>query len=259
MNQPFPEQSARRVKSLPWEVNERVISPGDSEWPPRLCELGPHKAVARLFVAGRPLDARARAVAIVGTRRPTAAGIETAGRLAYDLSRRGFVVVSGLALGIDAVAHRAALEAGGTTVAVVGAGLDADYPARNQPLRARIEGAGTVVSEHPRGVPPTAFNFPARNRIIVGFAEAVIIVEGTTRSGAMITARLALDADREVFAVPGSARNAMAAGPNELLRRSQAGLVTEAAHVLEEIAPELAGATTERLAAGPSPPLSAES
>ncbi|CAN5753699.1 hypothetical protein BH18ACT15_BH18ACT15_06120 [soil metagenome] len=236
---PGPEPAGPGPR-LPWDPEERVVAPGDPEWPAALSELGPHKAVPRLFVTGRVIDPAARRVAVVGTRRPTAAGIEAAERLARDLTAKGFVVVSGLALGIDAVAHRAALDAGGPTVAVVGAGLDADYPVRNRALRARIKRAGTVVSEHPKDVSPAAYNFPARHRIIAGLAEAVIVVEGTTRSGAMITARQALDANREVFAVPGSIRNVMATGPNELLRRSQAGLATEARHVLEEIAPELA-------------------
>jgi DNA processing protein len=123
---------------------------------------------------------------------------------------------------------------------VLGCGLDVDYPVTNRPLRRQISQQGTVVTEYPLGAAPHAWHFPARNRIIVGLSSAVIVVEGTIKSGALVTARLALDANRGVFAVPGSVRNAMATGPNELIRTGQAALVTSVEHVFEDLAPHLA-------------------
>ncbi|MGH2752102.1 MAG: DNA-processing protein DprA [Actinomycetota bacterium] len=217
--------------------NPRLIAPGSGEWPERLSELGPHKPPSKLYVSGREIDPDAKTVAVVGTRRPTAAGIEAAEMLARGLAEANFVVVSGLALGIDAAAHRAALEAGGHTIAVIGCGSDLNYPSRNEGLRRRIDGVGTVVSEHENGVPPLAHHFPLRNRIIVGLSQGVIVVEGSVKSGALITGRLALDANRSVFAVPGSIRNAVAAGPNELIRCMEATAITQVQHVFDDLAP----------------------
>jgi len=218
-------------------VNPRVISPASSEWPIRLGELGPHQPPSKLFVSGRAIDPGARAVAIVGTRRPTAAGLEAAHMLGKGLAEAGFTVVSGLALGIDAAAHRAALEAGGHTIAVIGCGMDLNYPARNERLRRRIDSVGTIVSEYPDGTAPLPHHFPLRNRIIVGLTEGVIVVEGSIKSGALITGRIGLDANRAVFAVPGSFRNPHAAGPNELIRCMEATAITEVQHVFDELAP----------------------
>lgn len=218
-------------------INPRVIMPGSSEWPFRLGELGPHQPPTRLYVSGRDVDPDARSVAIVGTRRPTAAGIEAAQMLGKGLAEAGFTVVSGLALGIDATAHRAALEAGGHTIAVIGCGTDLNYPRKNERLRRRIDSVGTVVSEYPNGTAPLPHHFPLRNRIIVGLTEGVIVVEGSVKSGALITGRLALDANRSVFAVPGSFRNPYAAGPNELIRCMEATAVTDVQHVFDDLAP----------------------
>jgi DNA processing protein len=208
------------------------IRPGDDGWPSALNE-GAQPPIKRLYVAGKPIDSRAPAIAIVGTRRPTAAGVHAATELATGLALEGYTIVSGLAVGIDAAAHRAALNAGAVTIAVLGCGHDIDYPKRNRALRRQIEAEGTVVSEYPAGNEPKPYTFPLRNRIIVGLSQAVIVVEGTIQSGALVTARLALDANREVFAVPGSIRNVMAQGPNELIRRGEAALVTRLDHVLE--------------------------
>ena len=218
-------------------VNPRVIAPGCDEWPDRLGELGPHNPPGKLYVSGRDIDPEARAVAIVGTRRPTAAGIEAARRFAKGLAEADFVVVSGLALGIDAAAHRAALEVGGHTIAVIGCGSDLNYPRKNERLRRQIESMGTVVTEYTTGTPPLPHHFPLRNRIIVGLTEGVIVVEGSVKSGALITGRLGLDANRAVFAVPGSIRNPYAAGPNELIRCMEATAITEVQHVFDELAP----------------------
>ena len=210
----------------------RLIRPRDAEWPPALDEeIRPR--VKQLYAQGLSLDPSERRIAIVGTRRPTAAGLYAATEIATGLSLEGYTIVSGLAVGIDAAAHRATLEAGGSTIAVLGCGHSIDYPKRNRRLRQALETEGTVLSEYSPEVAPTPFTFPARNRIIAGLSQAVVVVEGTIKSGALVTARLALDANREVFAVPGSVRNVMAQGPNELIRRGEAALVTHVDHVLE--------------------------
>jgi DNA processing protein len=183
--------------------------------------------------------------------------MEVARSLATGLAEAGCIVVSGLAVGIDAAAHDAALCAGGRTVAVVGCGLDINYPRRNRVLRRRLEAHGTVLSEHPAGVRPAPHNYPARNRIIVGLSSAVVVVEGGMHSGALITARIALDANRLVFAVPGSVRNPMAAGPNELIRRSEAALTTGVKDIFEEIAPAMVWRESD-CATSPAPPLEEE-
>lgn len=220
-------------------MNERTITPGHSEWPSRLGHLTTIRPPSRLFVAGAKLEAGAAGVAIVGSRRPTAAGLEIATELSRGIAEAGLPVVSGLAMGIDAAAHRAALDVGGTTIAVLGCGLDVDYPQRNSRLRKRIDRGGTLVTEFEPGVLPRPAHFPARNRIIAAVSEAVVFVEGTDRSGGLITARYALDENRHVFAVPGSVRNPLAAGPNELIRTGQAGLATSVHHILESVAPGL--------------------
>ena len=220
-------------------LNPRIMAPGSNEWRHGLDELGPHTPPKRLFLAGRDIDPEARTVAVVGTRRPTAAGIEAAQMIARGLAQAGFVVVSGLAIGVDAAAHRATLEAKGHTIAVIGSGMDLNYPKSNLALRRRIDAEGTIVTEYPEGVPPLQHHFPLRNRIIVGLSEAVVVVEGSIRSGALISGRIALDANRHVFAVPGSIRNPYAAGPNELIRCQEATPIMDVQHIFDELAPEL--------------------
>ena len=221
-------------------VPVRRIHAGDEEWPESLDNIGPHEPPGRLFLQGRPLAAGPTAIAVVGTRRPTAAGVEATEQLTRGLVEAGFTIVSGLAVGIDAVAHRTALQAGGYTVAVLGSGLDVDYPVKNRPLRNKIRELGTLVTEYPAGTPPSAHHFPLRNRIVVGLSlGGVLVVEGGVKSGALITARIGLDAGRNVWALPGSFRNPMASGPNELIRASEARLVTNVKHICEEAAPSL--------------------
>jgi len=220
-------------------LNPRIVAPGSNEWRHGLNELGPHTPPQKLFLAGRDIDPEARTVAVVGTRRPTAAGIEAAQMIARGLAQAGFVVVSGLAIGVDAAAHRASLEAKGHTIAVIGSGMDLNYPKSNLALRRRIDAEGTIVTEYPEGVPPHQHHFPLRNRIIVGLSEAVVVVEGSIKSGALISGRIALDANRYVFAVPGSIRNPYAAGPNELIRCQEATPITDVQHIFDELAPEL--------------------
>lgn len=218
---------------------QRVIGPEDSEWHGHLDDLGPATSIRTLFAIGRRLPDPMRSVAIVGTRRPTVAGLEIAHEFGKALAEAGLAVISGLALGIDAAAHRGALEGGGHTVAVLGCGLDVPYLEKNLPLRRQIAARGTIVSEYEDGTPPTSWHFPARNRVIVGLAERVLVVEGGLRSGAMITARISCDAGRTTFAVPGSPRNAVAIGPNELIRRNEAALVAKPEHLFEELASQL--------------------
>lgn len=204
-----------------------------------------------LFVAGEPALLWHPAVAVVGTRAPTAAGREHARDFAAAFARAGLAVCSGLAAGIDTAAHQAALDAGGLTIAVLGSGIDVPYPATNAGLHARIAGCGAVVSEHPPGTAPRREHFPARNRIIAGLALGTLVVEAAQRSGALISARLAAEAGREVFALPGSVRNPMARGCHRLLREG-ATLVESADEVgaaLAPVAAALADALRTRLAA----------
>ena len=193
-----------------------------------------HDAPSGLFLrgSGEP-DVLARpAVAIVGARACSGYGTQVARMLGRELAAAGLVVVSGLARGVDGEAHRGALDAGGTTVAVLGCGVDRDYPAAHADLARRIADAGLVVSEYAPGVEPAPWRFPARNRIIAGLAQATIVVEARERSGALITADFALEEGREVFACPGELTSSLSAGSNALLRVG-ATPVTSSADILE--------------------------
>ena len=172
------------------------------------------------------------AVAVVGARACSAYGSHVARAFGRELAAAGLVVVSGMARGVDGEAHRGALEAGGVTVAVLGCGVDRDYPAAHAELARRICERGLVVSEYAPGVEPAPWRFPARNRVIAGLAQATVVVEARERSGALITADLALEEGREVFAVPGEITSALSAGTNALLRLGAAA-ATSAADVLE--------------------------
>lgn len=216
----------------------RELTPGSPEWDVSVPELGTVALPTRLYVEGETMPPQQRAVAIVGTRRPTGAGREIARDIASRLAQADFAIVSGLALGIDTIAHQAALDAGGHTVAVMGCGLDMVYPKQNAKLQSRIAREGTLISEYPLGTPSRAAHFPERNRIIAAISRAVVVVEGASRSGALITARYALGC-RDVYAVPGSIRNPMSAAPNELIRTDQARLITSADHIFEDLAPSL--------------------
>lgn len=220
-------------------MTRRTITPADGEWPRLLDELGPAREVSVLHVRGNPIPEQPM-MAVVGSRRPTVAGLDATRALVTGLVEAGYGIVSGMAAGIDAAAHRAALESGGYTIAVLGFGLDVVFPRRNAQLKQRIAGSGTLVTEFPDGTEPRAAHFPQRNRIIAGLAVGTLVVEGAFRSGALITARCALDANRSVFAVPGSFRNPMAAGCNELIRCGEAVLTTEVSHIFDELAPQLA-------------------
>lgn len=187
-----------------------------------------------LYVRGDVASLSMPQLAVVGSRRPTQQGVSDAGAFAQALAEMGFTVTSGLAYGIDAAAHEAALRAGGTTVAVMGSGLDRVYPDTHRGLADRIASAGAVVSELPLGSAPLARHFPSRNRIISALSVGVLVVEAALRSGSLLTARLAMEQNREVFAIPGSIHNPTSQGCNELIRRG-ATLVRNIQDVLDEL------------------------
>lgn len=226
-------------------MTRRTITPSSPEWPSLLRGFATEQPVRRLVVGGRPLPSGERSVAVVGSRRPSGSGIQAAVAISRGLAEAGFTVVSGLAMGIDAIAHKTALDHGGNTVAVLGCGHDVDYPKANSALRQRIARAGTVVSEYDADVQPERFHFPERNRIIAGLSKAVVFVEGARQSGGLITARHAFDGGRDVFAFPGSFRNPLAAGPNSLIQSAQARLVTDIEQVLSDLAPGLVWGSDE--------------
>ena len=191
-----------------------------------------------LYVWGQLVDADARAIAIVGSRRASAYGVSACHRLAGGLARRGASVVSGLARGIDAAAHRAALEAGGRTIAVLGSGLNRLYPPEHRRLAERIADNGAVVSELPLDAPPLPGHFPMRNRVIAGMTLGTIVVEAAVRSSSLITARHALEQNREVFALPGPIDSPTTHGVHRLIQQG-AKLVTCVDDVIEELRPEI--------------------
>jgi DNA processing protein len=173
-------------------------------------------------------------IAIVGSRNPSTSGKQTAFEFAKSLSHCGFVITSGLALGIDAASHEGALSVGGFTIAVAGTGLDRVYPARHKDLATEIVNKGAMVSEFPPGTTAKANHFPRRNRIISGLSQGLLVVEAAKQSGSLITARMALEQNREVFAIPGSIHNPLARGCNALIREG-AKLVETTQDILEEL------------------------
>jgi DNA processing protein len=209
-----------------------IVTLADRAYPPRLLEIADPPAV--LYVDGRT-DLLARpSLAIVGSRNATPQGIANAEGFARAFSAAGLTIVSGLALGIDAAAHRGALEGEGTTIAVLGAGVDVVYPPRNAELHRAIAARGAVVSEFPLGTPAIGGNFPRRNRLISGLARGVLVVEAALASGSLITARLAAEQGRDVFAIPGSIHSPLAKGCHALIKDG-AKLVESAADVLGEL------------------------
>ena len=224
------------------EVGARFVIPGDEEWPDSLAQLsgvtvGDMGGVpAGLWVMGRSLtDTGSDAVAVVGSRACTSYGEHTALTLSADLAIAGCTVVSGMAFGIDAAAHRGALGVKGTTVAVVASGLDAPYPAANTELSRRIAERGTLVSEFPPGFRPTRFSFLARNRIIAALTLGTVVCEAAYRSSAVNTAAWATALGRPVMAVPGQITNSLSAAPNRMIRDGSATLVTSADEIRDAI------------------------
>ena len=194
----------------------RALSPADARYPSRLAEVP--DAPATLHVHGALVDADALAVAVVGSRRATPYGLEVAETLAADLAARGVTIVSGLARGIDAAAHRGALRVGGRTLAVLGSGIDVIYPPENRRLAAEIAERGALLSQFAPGTPPLPQNFPTRNQVIAALSLAVVVVEAAEKSGSLITARLAAELGREVLAVPGRITAPESRGANRLIQ-----------------------------------------
>ncbi len=211
---------------------QHIVTLADAEYPQALLEIPDPPTV--IYVRGRLELLNRPALAIVGSRNATPQGLHNAERFAAAFAEAGLVIASGLALGIDGAAHRGALSASGDTVAFIGTGIDRIYPARNRELAIEIGAKGAIVSEFPIGTPVTAANFPRRNRLISGFSRGVLIVEAAVESGSLITARLAAEQGREVFAIPGSIHSPQARGCHQLIKQG-AKLVETALDVLEEL------------------------
>jgi DNA processing protein len=264
-----PETDARLRAARAWlgaAPRRQVLTLGDPGYPAAL--LSTEDPPLMLFVEGRAELLSAPALAVVGSRHPTPQGAANAREFASHLSAEGWAIVSGLAQGIDGAAHEGALCGRGSTVAVIGTGPDIAYPRQHAALARRIAEAGALVSEFAPGTPPLAENFPLRNRIIAGLGRGTLVVEAALQSGSLITARLAAEAGREVFAIPGSIHSPQSRGCHALIRQG-AKLVESAADILEELQPSggAAGdrpasrrhrATRPRDAAGPTLPEDAE-
>jgi DNA processing protein len=239
------ERAADIEAALRWaaQPGHAIVTLADAAYPRALLEIPDPPSL--LYVRGQAALLAARGVAIVGSRNATAQGLANAESLARALSEAGVTVVSGLALGIDAAAHRGALAGRGSTVGVLGTGIDVAYPTRNSELFAALSRQGAIVSEFPLGTPPVAANFPRRNRIISGLARGVLVVEAALDSGSLITARLAGEQGRDVFAVPGSIHSPLSKGCHALIKQG-AKLVESAQDVLGEIAAAPQTATPSR-------------
>lgn len=233
--------------------NRTLVTFGSADYPVRLAEL--RDAPLALWVEGPDVGLlKAPQLAIVGSRSPTTDGSRTAEQFARYLAERGLAITSGLATGIDGASHRGAVAALGGTIAVLGSGIDVVFPRVHARLAAEIAARGLLASEYAPGVAPQKYFFPQRNRIIAGLSLGTLVVEATRRSGSLITAGLALEHGREVFAIPGSIHNPLARGCHHLIRQG-AKLVEEAADVIVELAPQLSAegfdlAVVERPAAG---------
>ena len=224
--------SRRRVTlAAAMSTTIRPLSCDDPRYPARLAELTP---APPLWIRGAVDDDDALAIAIVGARRATPYGLEVAARLAGDLAARGVTIVSGFARGIDSAAHRAALDAGGRTIAVLGCGVDIIYPPENARLADAVETRGALVTQFPPGTAPLPYHFPTRNRTLAALALGVVVVEAAERSGSLSTAGFAADLGREVFAVPGKITSPTSAGVHRLLRDG-ARLVEDWTDVVQEL------------------------
>ncbi len=237
-----------------------VLVVGDPRYPSALLEGADPPLL--LYVQGRIELLAVPAIAFVGSRNPTPRGLENARAFAEHLSGEGWVVVSGLSLGIDGAAHEGALAGGAATIAVVGTGLDLVYPLRHRALARKIAAGGLLVSEFAVGTPALAENFPIRNRIIAGMARGTLVVEAAVKSGSLITARLAIEAGRDVFAIPGSIHSPQSRGCHALIKQG-AKLVDSAADIVEQLTPPrpartaAAGVATARERMRPDPLLEA--
>ncbi|MGI9154147.1 MAG: DNA-processing protein DprA [Rubrivivax sp.] len=235
LSTPDPQATARLQLALDWlaaHPARQVLMLGDARYPQPLLHCGDPPLM--LFLEGREDLLQRPSVAVVGSRQATPQGLAHAQQFASVLSQAGVTVVSGLATGIDGAAHEGALAGAGSTLAVIGTGPDIVYPARHRGLWRRIAQDGLVVSEHAPGTPPLAHHFPHRNRLIAGLTRGTLVVEATLKSGSLITARLAMEGGREVFAVPGSIHSPQARGCHELIRQG-AQLVESAQEILETL------------------------
>lgn len=221
-------------RALAWDAvdGQHILTLDDPRYPAMLREIADPPLL--LYAVGRTELLAGPALAIVGSRNATAQGVANAGAFAHALSATGLTIVSGMALGIDTAAHEGGMKAAGSTVAVIGTGADRIYPPRNEALARRIAALGCIVSEYALGTPPVAANFPRRNRVISGLCRGVLVVEAAARSGSLITAHVANDQGRDVFAIPGSIHAPLAKGCHKLIKEG-AKLVESAADVLQEL------------------------
>jgi DNA processing protein len=247
LHQPLPsETQAHIAKELEAVQAGRfsILTLVDPQYPPRLKTITDPPPV--LWLTGQLQDRDQQALALVGSRKGSPIGRTITRKLSGDLAALGFTIVSGLARGIDAAAHEGALDASGRTLAVLGCGIDRLYPPEHGPLRQRIERQGAVLSEFFMGTLPHSYHFPQRNRIISGLSLGVIVSEASSRSGSLITARMAVEQNREVFAVPGNVTNTLTRGPHHLIKEG-AKLVETPLDIVEEILPMLEPSFREHL------------
>lgn len=223
-----PEQTEKKCAKM----GIRILTFFDADYPKMLKEI--YDPPLLLYMKGALIPEDGAAVAAVGTRHPSPYGLRVAHKFSYELAGSGITIVSGLARGIDAEAHRGALDARGRTIAVLGCGLDMIYPKENEKLYGRITESGTLLSEFSPGTPPLAHHFPCRNRIIAGLSLGVLVVEAHSRSGSLITARLAAEEGREVYAVPGSIESVSSRGTNHLIEEG-ARMVTGSDGIIEDL------------------------
>jgi DNA processing protein len=230
---PADETQALIDRTLAWaeQSGNHVVTLADDQYPKTLLDIADPPIM--LYVKGRIELLPNPSIAVVGSRNATAQGISNAEKFSEILSQGGLTIVSGMALGIDAAAHQGGLRGNGATVAIIGTGTDIVYPARNRALAHQIAGGGCIVSEYPLGTPALASNFPRRNRIISGLARGVLVVEAAAQSGSLITARMAAEQGREVFAIPGSIHSPLSKGCHQLIKQG-AKLVESAQDILEE-------------------------
>jgi|SRR5450830_386340 len=230
---PSAAQQNQFERTLAWlaQPGHRIVTLADADYPPALLQIADPPLL--LYLKGRAELLPLSALAVVGSRNATIQGVLNAERFSEAVSRAGISVISGLALGIDAAAHRGGLRGSGASVAVIGTGIDIDYPASNRSLARQLAQEGCIVSEYQLGTPPQAGNFPRRNRLISGLAHAVLVVEAAARSGSLITANIALEQGRDVMAIPGSIHSPLSKGCHFLIKQG-AKLVESVDDILQE-------------------------
>ena len=228
------EVEAQIARTQLWcqQANNQVLTLADPAYPPALLNIADPPIL--LYIKGRAQLLSAATIAVVGSRNATAQGLSHAEKFSEVLSHAGLTISSGLAAGIDAAAHQGGLRGIGSTVAVIGTGADIVYPARNRALAHLIANGGCIVSEYPLGMPAIASNFPRRNRIISGLAKGVLVIEAAAQSGSLITARMAAEQGRDVFAIPGSIHSPLSKGCHQLIKQG-AKLVDSAQDILDEL------------------------